>query len=150
MCKQVAVMPITHSKFFCLVIYLFKAILWLFFRCISFLPRFIGRISDVVWVFLPPVCGLFSLSGVCAFLMIFLILIHFAHRPFAPFARNNTVWSAARCLVFLPNQYCAFFAVPSCRSDHAKIQAAALTVLFFHAASPLSVWLPDCDVQSTG
>ena len=150
MCKQVAVMPITHSKFFCLVIYLFKAVLRLFFRCISFLSSFIGRSSDVVWVFLPPVCGLFSLNGVCTFLMIFLILVHFAHRPFAPFARNNTIWSATRCLVFLSNQYRAFFAIPSCRSDHTKIQAAALTVLFFHAASSLSVWIPDCDVQNTG
>ena len=150
MCKQVAVMPIANSKFFCLVIYLFKAVLRLFFRCIPFLPRFIGRISNVVWVFLPPVCGLFSISGVCAFLMIFLILIHFAHRPFAPFARNNAIRSESFSLFFFLNQYCTFFAIPSCRSDHAKIQAAALTVLFFQCDHSLSVWLLCYAVQSTG
>lgn len=150
MCKQVAVMPITHSKFFRLVIYLFKAILWLFFRYISFSPTFIGRNSDVVWVFLPPVCGLFSLYDVCASLMVFLILVCFAHRSFAPFARNNAIRSAAFGLVFFLNQYCTFFAIPSCRSYNAKIQPAAFTVLFFHAASPLSALLPGCAVQSTG
>jgi hypothetical protein len=101
-------------------------------------------------VFLPPVCGLFSLSGVCAFLMIFLILIHFAHRPFAPFARNNAIRSASFSLFFFLNQYCTFFAIPSCRSDHAKIQAAALTVLFFQCDHSLSVWLLCYAVQSTG
>ena len=150
MCKQVAVMSITHPKFFRLVVYLFKAVLRLFFRYISLLFRFIGRYSDVVWVFLPPICCLFSLYDVFASLMVFLMLVCFAHRSFAPFAWNNAIRSTMFGLFFFLNQYCAFFAIPSCRSYNAKIQPAALTVLFFHAASPLSSLLPGCAVQSTG
>lgn len=150
MCKQVAVMSITHSKFFCLVVYLFKAVLWLIFRCISLPSRFIGKNSDVVWVSLPPVCGLFSFYDICASLMVFLMLVCFAHRPFAPLARNNAIRSAAFGLFFFLNQYCTFFAIPSCRSHNAKIQPAALTVLFFHVASPLSALLLCCAVQWLG
>lgn len=53
-------------------------------------------------------------------------------------------------MAFLVNLALALGAVPSCRSDHAKIQAAALTVLFFQCDHSLSVWLLCYAVQNTG
>ena len=149
--KQSAVMAVAHSKLFCFIIHLFDGVLRfrLFFHPVSFWSGFTRRCFDVIRVFFPPVCYPFSPYSVRAFLVVLLIFVYFTHRPFAPFARNDAIWSAAFGLVFFLNQYRTFFAIPFCRSGNANIQTAALTVLFFHAASPLLAWLRDCGVQST-
>lgn len=150
--KQSAVMAVAYSKLFCFIVHLFDGVLWLrlFFHTVSFRPGFTRRCFDVIRVLFPLVCYPFSPYSVRAFLMVLLMFVYFTHRPFAPFTQNNAIWSAAFSLFFFLNQYRTFFAIPSCRSYHAKIQSAALTVLFFHAASPLSVFLLCCAVQSTG
>lgn len=152
MCKQSAVMAVAHSKLFRLVVHLFDGVLrfWLFSHLVSFRPGFTRRCFDVIRVFLPPVCDLFSPYSVRAFLVVFLTLVYFTHRPFAPFARNDSIWSTSRCFVFLFDQYCTFFAIPLGLEDFAKKTAAPLTVFNLHAAFPLSSWLHGCAVQSTG
>ena len=78
------------------------------------------------------------------------MLVYFTHRSFAPFARNDSIRSASRCLVFFFNQYCTFLAIPFGFEDFSEKAAAALTVFNLHAALPLSSWLHGCAVQSTG
>lgn len=151
MCKQSAVMAIVHSKFFRLVVYLFDGVLrlWLFSHLVYFRSGFTCGSLDIIRVLFPPVCDLFSPYSVRAFLVVFLTLVYFTHRPFTPLARNNAIWSTPRCFVFLFDQYCTFFAIPSCFKHFSKKTAAALTVLFFQCDHSLSVWFPDCDAQST-
>lgn len=150
--KQSAVMAVAHSKLFCFIVHLFDGVLRLrlFFRPVSFRSGFTRRCFDVIRVFFPPVCDPFSFYSVRAFMVVLLMLVYFTHRPFAPFARNDAIWSASRCLVFLFNQYCTFFAISFGFKNFAKKTTAPLTVLFFHAASPLSTFLLCCAVQSTG
>lgn len=150
--KQSAVMAVAHSKLFCFIVHLFDGVLRLrpFFRPVFFWSGFTRRCFDVIRVLFPPVCYPFSPYSVRAFLMVLLMFVYFTHRSFAPFARNDAIWSASCCLVFLFNQYCTFFAIPFGFENFAKKDTAALTVLFFHAASPLSTFLLCCAVQSTG
>ena len=150
--KQSAVMAVAHSKLFCFIVHLFDGVLRLrpFFHPVSFWSGFTRRCFDVIRVLFPPVCYPFSPYSVRAFLMVLLMFVYFAHRPFAPFTRNDAIWSASRCLVFLFNQYCTFFAIPSGFENFAKKTATPLTVFNLHAALPLSSWLHGCAVQSTG
>ena len=150
--KQSTVMAVAHSKLFRFIVHLFDGVLRLrlFFHPVSFWSGFTRRCFDVIRVLFPPVCHLFLPYSVRAFLMVLLMFVYFTHRPFAPFARNDAIWSASRCLVFLFNQYCTFFAIPSGFENFAKKDTAALTVLFFQCDHSLSALFPDCDVQSTG
>lgn len=150
--KQSTVMAVAHSKLFCLIVHLFDGVLRLrpFFHPVSFWSGFTRRCFDVIRVLFPPVCHLFLPYSVRAFLMVLLMFVYFTHRPFAPFARNDAIWSASRCLVFLFNQYCTFFAIPSGFENFAKKDTAALTVLFFQCDHSLSALFSDCGVQSTG
>lgn len=150
--KQSAVMAVAHSKLFCFIVHLFDGVLRLrlFFRPVSFRSGFTRRCFDVIRVLFPPACDLFSSYSVRTFLVVFLTFVYFTHRPFAPFTRNDAIWSASHCLVFLFNQYCTFFAISFGFENFAKKDTAALTVLFFQCNHSLSVWFHDCDVQSTG
>lgn len=150
--KQSAVMAVAHSKLFCFIVHLFDGVLRLrlFFHLVSFRSGFTRRCFDVIRVLFPPAFDLFSSYSVRAFLVVFLAFVYFTHRPFAPFARNDAIWSASRCLVFLFNQYCTFFAISFGFENFAKKDTAALTVLFFQCDHSLSALFPDCDVQSTG
>lgn len=150
--KQSAVMAVAHSKLFCFIVHLFDGVLRLrlFFHPVSFRSGFTRRCFDVIRVLFPPAFDLFSSYSVRTFLVVFLTLVQFSHWPFAPFARNDAIWSAWRCLVFLFNQYCTFFAISFGFENFAKKDTAALTVLFFQCDHSLSALFPDCDVQSTG
>lgn len=152
MSKQSTVMAVAHSKLFCFIVHLFDGVLRLrlFFHPVSFRSGFTRRCFDVIRVLFPPAFDLFSSYSVRAFLVVFLAFVYFTHRPFAPFARNDAIWSASRCLVFLFNQYCTFFAISFGFENFAKKDTAALTVLFFQCDHSLSALFPDCDVQSTG
>ena len=152
MCKQSAVMAVAHSKLFRLVVHLFDGVLrlWLFSHLVSFRPGFTCGSLDVIRMLFPPVCDLFSPYSVRAFLVVFLMLVYFAHWFFAPFARDDSIWSASHCLVFLFNQHCAFFAIPFGFENFAKKTAAPFAVFNLHAVLPLSSWLHGCAVQSTG
>lgn len=150
--KQSAVMAVAHSKLFCFIVHLFDGVLRLrlFFHLVSFRPSFTCGSLGIIRVLFPPAFDLFSFYSVRTFLVVFLTLVQFSHRPFAPFARNDAIWSASRCLVFLFNQYCTFFAISFGFENFAKKDTVALTVLFFHAASHLSTFLLCYAVQSTG
>lgn len=150
--KQSAVMAVAHSKLFCFIVHLFDGVLWLrlFFHPVSFRSGFTRRRFDVIRVFFPPVCNLFSLYSVRAFLMVLLMFVYFTHRLFAPFARNNTIWSTSRCLVFLFNQYCTFFAIPSGFENFAKKTAAPLTVFNLHPLHLPFLRLFRCVQKNTG
>lgn len=145
-------MPIVHSKLFRFVVHLFDGVLrlWLFSHLVSLRPSFMCGSLDIIRVLFPPVCDLFSLYSVRTFLVVFLMLVYFTHRPFTPFARNDSIRSASRCLVFLFDQYCAFFAIPFGFEDLSEKTAAPFTVFNLHAVLPLSSWLHGCAVQSTG
>lgn len=145
-------MAVAHSKLFRLVVHLFDGVLrlWLFSHLISLRPGFTCGSLDIIRVLFPSVCDPFSLYSVRTFLVVFLMLVYFAHRPFAPFARNDSIWGASRCLVFLFDQYCAFFAIPFGLENFAKKTAAPFAVFNLHAVLPLSSWLHGCAVQSTG
>lgn len=150
--KQSAVMAVAHSKLFCFIVHLFDGVLRLrlFFHPVSFRSGFTRRCFDVIRVLFPPAFDLFSSYSVRAFMVVLLMFVYFTHRPFTPFARNDAIWSASRCLVFLFNQYCTFFAISFGFENFAKKDTAALTVLFFQCDHSLSALFPDCDVQSTG
>lgn len=152
MSKQSTVMAVAHSKLFCFIVHLFDGVLRLrlFSHPVSFRSGFTRRCFDVIRVLFPPAFDLFSSYSVRAFLVVFLAFVYFTHRPFAPFARNDAIWSASRCLFFLFNQYCTFFAISFGFETFAKKDTAALTVLFFQCDHSLSALFPDCDVQSTG
>lgn len=145
-------MPIVHSKLFRLVVYLFDGVLrlWLFSHLVSFRPSFTGRCFDVIRMLFPPVCDLFSFYSVRTFLVVFLMFIQLANWFFTPLAWNNAIRSASRCLVFLFDQYCAFFAIPFGFEELSEKTAAPFTVFNLHAVLPLSSWLHGCAVQSTG
>lgn len=150
--KQSAVMAVAHSKLFCFIVHLFDGVLWLrlFLHPVSFWSGFARRCFDVIWVFFPPVCNLFSFYSVRAFLVVLLMFVYFTHRPFAPFARNDAIWSASRCLVFLFNQYCTFFAIPSGFENFAKKTAATLTVFNLHPLHLPFLRLFHCVQKNTG
>lgn len=132
--KQSAVMAVAHSKLFCFIVYLFDGVLRLrlFFHPVSFRSGFTRRCFDVIRVLFPPAFDLFSSYSVRAFMVVLLMFVYFTHRPFTPFARNDAIWSASRCLVFLFNQHCTFFAIPFGFENFAKKTTAPLTVFNFH------------------
>ena len=152
MCKQGAVMAVAHSKLFRLVVYLFDGVLrlWLLLHLVSFRPGFTCGSLDIIRVLFPPVCGLFSPYSVRTFLVVFLMLVYFTHRPFAPFARNNAIRSASRCLAFFFDQYCAFFAIPFGLEDFAKKTAAPFAVFNLHPSHLPFLGLFHCVQKSTG
>lgn len=150
--KQSAVMAVAYSKLFCFIVHLFDGVLRLrlFFHTVSFRPGFTRRCFDVIRVLFPPVCYPFSPYSVRAFLMVLLMFVYFTHRPFAPFARNDTIWSASRCLVFLFNQHCTFFAIPSGFENFAKKTAAPFTVFNLHPLHLPFLRLFHCVQKNTG
>jgi hypothetical protein len=150
--KQSTVMAVAHSKLFCFIVHLFDGVLRLrlFFRLVSFRSGFTRRCFDVIRVLFPPVCHLFLPYSVRAFLVVLLTFVYFTHRPFTPFARNDAIWSASRCLVFLFNQYCAFFAISFGFENFAKKDTAALTVFNFHPLHLPFLRLFHCVQKNTG
>ena len=150
--KQSAVMAVAHSKLFCFIVHLFDGVLRLrlFFHPVSFWSGFTRRCFDVILVLFPPACYLFSPYSVRAFLVVLLTFVYFTHRPFAPFARNDTIWSASRCLVFLFNQHCTFFAIPSGFENFAKKTAAPFTVFNLHPLHLPFLRLFHCVQKNTG
>ena len=152
MCKQSAVMAVAHSKLFRFVVHLFDGVLrlWLFSHLVSFRSGFTRRCFNVIRVLFPPVCDPFSLYSVRTFLVVFLMLVYFTHRPFAPFTRNDAIWSASRCLVFLFNQYCTFFAIPFGFENFAKKTTASLTVFNLHPLHLPFLRLFHCVQKNTG
>lgn len=152
MSKQSTVMAVAHSKLFCFIVHLFDGVLRLrlFFRLVSFRSGFTRRCFDVIRVLFPPVCHLFLPYSVRAFLVVLLTFVYFTHRPFTPFARNDAIWSASRCLVFLFNQYCAFFAISFGFENFAKKDTAALTVFNLHPLHLPFLRLFHCVQKNTG
>ena len=150
--KQSTVMAVAHSKLFCFIVHLFDGVLRLrlFSHPVSFRSGFTRRCFDVIRVLFPPAFDLFSSYSVRAFLVVFLAFVYFTHRPFAPFARNDAIWSASRCLVFLFNQYCTFFAISFGFEDFSEKAAAALTVFNLHPAHLPFLGLFHCVQKSTG
>lgn len=150
--KQSAVMAVAHSKLFCFIVHLFDGVLRLrpFFHPVSFWSGFTRRCFDVIRVLFPPVCYPFSPYSVRAFLMVLLMFVYSTHRPFAPFARNDAIWSASCCLVFLFNQYCTFFAIPFGFENFAKKTAAPLTVFNLHLLHLPFLRLFHCVQKNTG
>lgn len=150
--KQSAVMAVAYSKLFCFIVHLFDGVLRLrlFFRLVPFRSGFTRRCFDVIRVFFPSVCDLFSFYSVRAFLVVLLMFVYFTHRLFAPFARNDAIWSASRCLVFLFNQHCTFFAIPFGFENFSKKTAAPLTVFNFHPLHLPFLRLFHCVQKNTG
>lgn len=150
--KQSAVMAVAHSKLFCFIVYLFDGVLRLrlFFHLVSFRPSFTCGSLGIIRVLFPPACDLFSFYSVRTFLVVFLTLVQFSHWPFAPFARNDAIWSASRCLVFFFNQYCTFFAIPSGFENFAKKTATPLTVFNLHPLHLPFLRLFHCVQKNTG
>lgn len=152
MSKQSTVMAVAHSKLFCFIVYLFDGVLRLrlFFHLVSFRPSFTCGSLGIIRVLFSLAFDLFSSYSVRAFLVVFLAFVYFTHRPFAPFTWNDAIWSASRCLVFLFNQYCTFFAISFGFENFAKKTATPLTVFNFHPLHLPFLRLFHCVQKNTG